>query len=75
MAETHSRWHIDKNVPLALIIAIIIQSGAGIWWAATVNNRVERLESDIKASAPQAERLTRVEGIKRIEQILSERPR
>lgn len=35
-----SSWHLDKRVPIALIVAIIVQSLTAIWWAATVNSMV-----------------------------------
>lgn len=37
-------WHLDKRVPVALIVTIMIQTGAGVWWAATQDQRVKSLE-------------------------------
>lgn len=59
--EYEQSWHLDKKIPIALILAIGIQSAAGIWWAASTNARVEHLERQIVAASPQADRLTRVE--------------
>lgn len=54
-------WHLDKRVPVALIITLAIQTGGFIWWASALNERVKILEM-VTASAPiQADRLTRVE--------------
>lgn len=54
-------WTIDKRVPLALILTISIQTCGIVWWASGLTTRVEQLERQAQASAPQADRLTRVE--------------
>lgn len=38
-------WHLDKRIPLALIGAILVQTGAAFWWASSINERVASLES------------------------------
>lgn len=30
-------WHMDKRVPISLILALLIQTGSFIWWAAGVS--------------------------------------
>jgi hypothetical protein len=54
-------WTVDKRVPLALILAISVQTCGIVWWASGLTSRVEQLERQAIASAPQADRLTRVE--------------
>lgn len=68
-------WHLDKRIPIALILTLALQTGTIIWWAAGVTARLEQVERRQEATAPQADRLTRVEvrieaiqdGIARIE--------
>jgi hypothetical protein len=60
--ETDHQWHLDKKVPLALIVTLLLQSGAFIWWAAKADNRLEYLERTVNASAPQIERVIRLEA-------------
>jgi hypothetical protein len=48
-------------VPLVLIFAILVQTGAALWWAAGVNARVEQLERQVISSAPNVERIVRLE--------------
>ena len=55
------QWHLDRRVPVALIFAIVMQSAAIIWWGASLSERVSSLEKRADHSAPQADRLTRVE--------------
>jgi ABC-type transporter Mla maintaining outer membrane lipid asymmetry ATPase subunit MlaF len=47
-------WHLDRRVPVALILSILLQTGAGFWWASSINERVNTLESfrqDSKSAA------------------------
>lgn len=55
------RWHLDKKVPIALIIAILVQTGTGVWWASSINSRVVSLEARNAASSDQPGRIIRVE--------------
>lgn len=54
-------WHLDRKVPIALILAIIGQTAGIIWFAAGIYHRIETLERDANARGPQGDRLTRVE--------------
>lgn len=38
-------WHLDKRVPIALIVTIAIQTLAGGFWLGSLANRVATLES------------------------------
>lgn len=80
-------WHVDKRIPLALIITLAVafigQTFAFGWFGAAMNARLETVERAQQVSAPQGDRLTRVEvrieniaeGIQRIERTLQERVR
>jgi hypothetical protein len=54
-------WTVDKRIPLALILTISIQTCGIVWWASGLTTRVEQLEKQAAAMAPQDTRLTRVE--------------
>jgi hypothetical protein len=54
-------WHLDKKVPIALILAILMQTGGMVWWAASASERINALERRAELAAPQGDRLTRVE--------------
>lgn len=45
MADT--KWHLDRRVPIALIVTLFLQTGSGIWWAATMNARMNDVEEDM----------------------------
>ncbi len=34
-------WHLDKRVPIALIISLAVQTAGMVWWAASISSRVD----------------------------------
>lgn len=34
-------WHLDKRVPIALILSLAVQTVGIVWWAASLSGRVE----------------------------------
>lgn len=45
-------WHLDKRVPIAIILAIFVQTAGVVWWAARLEARVERMEQYQTDDAP-----------------------
>lgn len=37
-------WHLDRRVPIAIILTLAAQVAIGVWWASKLDSRVERLE-------------------------------
>lgn len=80
--EYESRWHLDRKVPIAIIVTLCLNTGGFIWWAAKSDARIEAVERQVLASAPHTERITRMEvkvenierGINRIENLIQARP-
>lgn len=50
------RWHLDKRVPIALILTIIFQTATGVWWASQISGRVDVAERDLRRVEVQADR-------------------
>ena len=47
------RWHVGKEIPIALIFALFVQTGGWVWWAATQSAKLDTLTSmmsDFKAA-------------------------
>jgi hypothetical protein len=47
------RWHVGREIPLALIIALLLQTGGWVWWAATQSAKLDTLTNmvtDFKAA-------------------------
>lgn len=54
-------WHLDKRVPLALMLALIAQTGSVIWWASGIDYRIGRLEIDQSVVAVMNDKVIRLE--------------
>jgi hypothetical protein len=60
--DEDTKWHLDKKVPIALILAIIGQTVVMTWWAATLSQRVDMLERNAAAAVPRLESVIRLEA-------------
>jgi len=40
-------WHLDKKVPISIILVIVMQGVAGLWVVADIKNDVEILKTQI----------------------------
>ena len=40
-------WHLDKRVPIALILSLAVQTGGMVWWAANLSRAVHEHERRI----------------------------
>lgn len=47
MSDEPQGWHADKRVPIALIVALLVQTSGIVWWAASLSSRVETNARDI----------------------------
>jgi hypothetical protein len=55
------QWHLDKRVPIALIVALVVQTMTVGVWAGAVNQRLHTVEVGVVQQREQNERLVRVE--------------
>jgi hypothetical protein len=37
------KWHVGKEIPIALIAMLMVQSAGAIWWAATQSAKMDAL--------------------------------
>lgn len=68
MTHRNNEWSIDKHIPVALILAILVQTGVGVWWASGVNSlvnantvRISKLERRADENSVLTERIIRLE--------------
>lgn len=40
-------WHLDKRVPVSLIIALVVQTGGMFWWASGVSSTLQNQQTQI----------------------------
>lgn len=45
--ESQERWHIGKEIPIAMVAGLCIQTGGGIWWAATMAAKMDSLSYQV----------------------------
>lgn len=50
-----SEWHLDKRVPISLIVLILSQSALATWWAADMTQRMEQIERRQEAAGERSE--------------------
>jgi hypothetical protein len=55
MQQQTENWHLDKRVPIALILTIAMQTSAAIWWASSVSERIGQVERAQDVIARRAE--------------------
>ncbi|MEQ9518790.1 MAG: hypothetical protein RLN89_05045 [Parvibaculum sp.] len=56
-----ARWHLDKRVPIALILALVMQTAGALAWAGAASERINQLERRANGSSEVKERTARVE--------------
>lgn len=58
-------WHVSRGIPVAFIVSMLVyfiaQAGLFGWYASAINYRIEAVEKNQVTTAPNGERLTRVE--------------
>jgi hypothetical protein len=43
-ASEKEHWVVDKKIPVALVITLLVQTGGVIWWSSQLNSRVNMIE-------------------------------
>ena len=43
--DESGQWHLDKRVPITLIITILIQTGTLVWFISKLDSRIIALET------------------------------
>jgi len=51
------QWHLDKRVPVALIIGLIAQAATFVWWAGQTASQLDYDRRDIGRNTVRIERL------------------
>ena len=59
---TTTRWRLDRQISVGLLIAIALQAAAALMWAGRASARIDDLRQRLDAQAPVAERLARLEA-------------
>lgn len=62
--EKKDNWHLVREIPITLVFLILVQTASGLWWAATLTNKLDNLYGQILDL--KAERYTKAEAVKDI---------
>lgn len=54
-------WHLDRRVPIAVIVTLLLQSAAALVWAGSANERLSTLETRAARIDEMVERTARLE--------------
>lgn len=54
-------WHLEKGIPIATLLAMVLQTAAVVWWASGIDSRVAALEKNNSNTAWQAEKIIRMD--------------
>lgn len=55
-------WHLDKRIPVAILLGLGVQFGGLVWWGAQLSARVDMLERSDRITADDHERIVRIEA-------------
>jgi len=58
---TAGHWHLDRRVPIAMIVAIFMQTAGIVWWASNMDARLEQVEKEQTRRQTQESRLVALE--------------
>lgn len=54
-------WHLDKRIPVALIVTLALQTAGVFFWMGQLSVRIDQLEAQVLRSSKNSDRLTRLE--------------
>ena len=54
-------WHLDKRLPIALMVILALEGGGFIWWAATIEARMTNVETWQSKNESLNDRMVRME--------------
>lgn len=43
------KWHVGKEIPVAVILAFFLQTVGAVWWAATLTAKIDELGYQVAA--------------------------
>jgi len=45
--QNRERWHVGREIPIAVVLALIVQTVSGIWWAAGLSAKMDSTQAQI----------------------------
>lgn len=60
-------WKLDKHIPIAVILTLVIQTGGIVWWASNLDTRLENLETHVAKEDAKAVQMSLPDRMTRLE--------
>ena len=71
VVDFDSQWHLDRRVPIALIVTILIQAGGILAWGNGITSDVASMQRDIgELKSESTSRTTKLDQLIRVEERL-----
>ena len=61
MMNDDSHWKFDRRIPIAVMIALLMQAAGALIWATELDARVEHIERQSSGSSSNDEKFGRIE--------------
>ena len=45
--DINNKWHVGKEIPLAMIFGMLFQTAGIIWWAASLSGKIDNLTEQV----------------------------
>lgn len=65
MPDEQGAWHLDRKVPVAIILSLVVQTAGLVWWAASLSGRqdehsrrISQLEAADARQATESQRVS-----------------
>lgn len=73
-AATAEAWHLDRKVPLTIVVTVLSAIATGLWFAAIASHRLDTLErsdalNTVRMDAASSSQILVRERLSRIEQL------
>lgn len=64
-----SQWHVGREIPIAVLFMLMLQTGGGVWWLAQMSSKIDRAVDTLAEF--KAERYTKEDARRDRELLLS----
>lgn len=41
--RVEDKWHIGREIPIAVLIVLLVQTGGAVWWASKMDSRIQTI--------------------------------
>jgi hypothetical protein len=48
MDRRSNRWHVGKEIPIAVMVTLLLQTFGIVWWAATLSGKLDSVMNQVK---------------------------